>query len=191
MIVKDLCSEPDDRLWNNVIIKIKNGTDELKNNYVNLTPNDFECLPVLIKNDEIITFSGLQIRSDRWAPNIGRVNSRMWIAPEHRHANLIKCEYNPDKYYNTRYLLKMQIERAIEIGLKSVFISREGNYKTTLKAYCNLVFKNTGYRFNILSNRYNVCGPMNEIPESCRQLIAVCDFQDGYWDHSMSHYIID
>jgi hypothetical protein len=187
----DFCKDFDERLWRNAIDKIANSNDPLKENYVTLTPADFVCLPVLIHRDEIICFSGLQLNSDRWTEHYARINARMWIAPEWRHHGPGKMTQS-SKYLNTQYLLPVQLEYARSRDLKGVFISREGNYRRFLERYCELIKANTGAEFMVLNNIYNVCGCLNPVPESCKQLIALCTFDNNTdnWHNAMSRHEI-
>ena len=189
MKVIDFCQHFDQSLWNNVLKKIRLSNDPLKKNYLNLTPNDFVCLPVLIRNEEIICFSGLQINESKWGKGIGRINARMWIDPSHRHLGLGKME-NSDKFFNTKYLLPHQIEKSKEFNLDTLFISREGNYRKFMEKYCDLILSNTGCQFKLLDNCYNVCGDIPSIPDSCKQLIAWFSFSNNYeiWDHQMGKH---
>jgi hypothetical protein len=189
MKVIDFCQQFDQSLWNDVLKKIRTSDDPLKKNYLNLTPDDFVCLPVLIENKKIICFSGLQINENKWGKEIGRINARMWIDPSYRHLSLGKME-NPDKFFNTKHLLPLQIQKSKEIGLDTLFISREGSYRNFMEKYCDLIFSNTGYRFKLLDRRYNVCGEIPAIPESCKQLIAWFSFSSNYeiWDRHMGKH---
>jgi hypothetical protein len=189
MKVIDFCQDFDQTLWNDVLEKIRISNDPLKKNYLNLTPGDFVCLPVLIENKKIICFSGLQINESKWGKEIGRINARMWIEPSHRHLSLGKMK-NSDKFFNTKYLLPLQIQKAKEIGLDTLFISREGSYRNFMEKYCDLIFSNTGHRFKLLDRCYNVCGDIPIIPESCKQLIAWFSFSNNYeiWDRHMGKH---
>lgn len=176
------------RLWSVVIDKISNGNDSLKNNYVTLDPTSFASFPVLIENDEIVCFSGLQINPEKWGA-CARINARMWIDPRYRHNYLTKMT-NPERFLNTRYLLPIQIEHAKKLNIDTVFISREGRYKKFLERYCDLILLNTGYKFTVLDHRYNVCGNIQPIPHTCSQLVAVHSFSgtNDDWSNNMLQY---
>jgi len=85
MKIVDFCTDYDSVIWEKTLENIVNGDDELKNNYINLTPRDFVCWPVLIDNNEIVCFSGLQINYSRWSDKFARINSRFYISPKYRH----------------------------------------------------------------------------------------------------------
>lgn len=176
------------RLWRQAIDTISNSNDKLRDNYINLDPTEFVSFPVLIENDKITCFSGLQRNPERWG-DCARINARMWIAPEHRHHYLTKMTRG-DKFVNTRYILPIQLQRAQELGIDTVFISREGPYSKFLKRYCDLIRLNTDRQFTVLPDRYNVCGSLDPVPESCRQLIAVYSFSQNFniWNRDMIKY---
>jgi hypothetical protein len=189
MIIVDYCKDFDERLWNKAIDKISKSDDPLKENYLTLTPQDFVCLPVLIKDDEIICFSGLQLNKTRWTEHFARINARMWIAPEWRHRGPGKMT-KASKYLNTQYLLPVQLEYARSINLQGVFISREGNYRRFLQQYCELIKVNAGVEFTVLDGMYNVCGCLDPVPESCKQLIALHTFRGDVesWNTAMAQH---
>lgn len=191
MIVVDFSREFDrnhQRLWFNAVDTIINSMDPLKDNYLTIDPTSFASFPVLIENDTIVCFSGLQINTERWG-ECARINARMWIAPEYRHRYLTKMTIG-DRFLNTKYLLPVQLKRAQELNIDTVFISREGNYRKFLYRYCDLILLNTGYKFTVLESRYNVCGALEHVPEECSQLIAVHSFSGSknIWNNNMKQY---
>jgi hypothetical protein len=190
MIVIDLASNYDHDLWQRTLERIASGHDPLKKNYVDLDPRKFLCFPALVDRDDIICFSGLEVNQDRWGP-CARINTRMWIDPRHRHQYLTKMD-RPEKFLNTRYLLPVQLARAQEAGIDTVFISREGNYRRFLNRYVKLIHHNTGHSFTVLPHRYAVCGDISPTPPSCRQLIAIHSFSGDLstWHSSMSRHVI-
>lgn len=192
MKILDFCTDYRDDLWKRTLEIISNTNDELKNNYINLSPQDFICWPVLIQDDEIVCFSGLQENRERWGDKFARINSRFFISPKYRHRGPGKLT-NREKFLNTRYLLPIQIEHAKNLKFSGVFMSREGDHKKVFERYVNLAYKNTNYHFEILKNRYNVCGHLAPIPESCKQWIAVHCFNGDIelWNESMRNYQIE
>jgi len=192
MHIVDFCTDYDSRLWEKTLDIIKQHNDELKNNYLTLRPADFVCWPVLVEDDEIVCFSGLQQNLERWGDKFARINSRFFISPKYRHHGPGKM-LNSEKFLNTRHLLPIQIQKAKELGFKGVFMSREGDHKTVFQLYVDLAYRNTGHYFEVLKDRYNVCGCLTPIPESCKQWIAVHCF-DGdlqLWLKEMEQYKID
>jgi hypothetical protein len=146
---------------------------------------------VLIDGDEIVCFSGLQFNPERWTERYARINARMWIAHEHRHRGPGKL-LQSEKYLNTKYLVPVQLQYAKRINLSGVFISREGDFRKGLQRYCDLVKANTGAEFSVLDDIYNVCGCLDPVPESCKQLIALHTFHGDIdaWHLAMSQHKI-
>lgn len=191
MNIVDFCTDYDSNIWKSIVKIIDAHNDKLKNNYLTLSPLDFICWPVLIKNKEVICFSGLQQNQERWGDKFARVNSRFFINPKYRHVWPGKLEQS-EKFLNTKYLLPIQINKAKELGFRGVFMSREGNHKKVFELYADLSFRNTGYEFTILNNQYNVCGCLDSIPKSCKQWIAVHCFDRNIelWNDEMNQHVI-
>lgn len=192
MKIIDFCKDYNDSLWRQTLDIIVNSNDRLRDNYISLTPDDFVCWPVLVDNNEIVCFSGLQANRERWGDQFARINSRFFISPKYRHQNpgkLADCK----KFLNTRHLLPMQIYKAKELGLAGIFMSREGDHKRVFEKYVDLAYKNTGYCFNVLADRYNVCGHLSPIPESCKQWIAVHCFANNSntWNQHMKQFKVN
>lgn len=178
-------------LWEEVKQRIANSDDLLKENYVNLNPSEFVSLPVLIDNNKIICFSGLQINIKKWGEGIARCSSRMWIDPEYRFAGLQKFTEG-DKFLNSFHCLPIQLKKAHELNLDCLFISRHGNPRA-FKKYGDLVNSNLNTSFKMLKHKYNVCGSLDPIPESCKQHILIHFLTDKgkeRWDAVMANRII-
>jgi hypothetical protein len=193
MKILDMCVDYNSNLWDKTKKIIMDGNDPLKSNYINLSPADFVCWPVLIDNEEIVCFSGLQINVERWGINFARINSRFYINPKYRHRGPGKMS-NSEKFLNTKYLLPVQIDKAKSLGLKGVFMSREGDHKKVFELYVNLAYRNTGYFFTVLEDRYNVCGNLDPVPHSCKQWIAAhcfdVDNTADIWKNEMNLFKI-
>jgi len=131
----------------------------------------------------------LQENKNRWGNNFARVNSRFYISPKYRHAGPGKLTKS-EKFLNTKHLLPIQISTAKLLGYEGVFMSREGDHKNAFERYSLLAFKNTGFRFEILDTRYNVCGHQDPVPESCKQWISLHCFngRDDLWYKDMRQY---
>jgi len=156
-------------LWNKYQTYLATTTDDLKDNYVNLDPREFACFPVVIINDEIVCFSALQLSEAKWGPGIGRVSTRMWVHPDYRHKGKFT---GGDKFLNTTYCLPLQMAKANLLKLDCVFISREHN-PLAFNHYLDLIKINCNEVFNLEPSQYNVCGPQDVVPESCKQWVAV------------------
>jgi len=70
-------------------------------------------------------------------------------------------------------MMRYQLDAVKRLNLPASFISREGNYKKSFQKYVNLVNTYNNTNFILLDGLYAVCGPMNEVPDSCKQMIAV------------------
>lgn len=191
MQVIDLISDPQYRLWKNTIEYIDSTNDILKNNYINIKFKEFLSFPVVIENDQIICFSGLHYNERRWGKNLARFSSRMWIHPDYRIKSISKFSGGP-KFLNSTYCLPLQIQKAKEIGLDSVFISREHNL-IGFKQYIDLIKINCNLDFKIKPNRYNVCGRTYDEEEGCVQYVAVHHLSDSgneIWVRNMTKHLI-
>lgn len=159
-------------LFEEALAKIAASADPLKNNYVDLNPKEYISFPAVIREGKIACFSGLSAMSERWGPGIARMSTRMWVDYQYRFSGLIKFRGGP-QFMNTTYCLPMQIQKAKEAGVKCLFISREGNRNLGLNQYLNLIKINNNLEFKLLSNKYNVCGSVDPVPESCKQFVAI------------------
>jgi hypothetical protein len=191
MNIVDFCTAYNDSIWKKTLNVIKSHNDELKNNYLNLSPTDFVCWPVLIDGDEIVCFSGLQKNVERWGDKFARINSRFFINPKFRHKGPGKLLHS-EKFLNSRHLLPIQISKAKQLGFKGVFMSREGDHRKAFELYVDLAYRNSNHHFKVLNDRYNVCGSLEPIPESCKQWVAVHCFNNDMqlWFDEMHRYKI-
>lgn len=158
-------------LWDEVLEIAEASNDKLRGNYIGLDPASFLSLPVVIHENKIVTFSGLQYMPDRWGPKIGRCNSRFWRRPDFRWKGGLKLTKG-EKFLNTLYSLPLQIQKAKEAKLDCLFISRE-DYRKAFQMYLNLVKENTDKEFLLEDQQYNVCGHQDPIPPSCVQHVAI------------------
>ena len=167
--VVDMCLDRTcDSLWAKEIESIKNSNEEFKENYTSINFEDFKSFTVLILDNEVVAFSGLQYSSERWGNNTARIFSRFYIAPKYRHgANLLT-----DDLY-TKYMLPLQLRAARSIGLSSVFISRENGLQSFNRYISHINNTIADTDFTMLSGRYDVCGIENPVPDSCKQFIAL------------------
>jgi hypothetical protein len=188
--IVDFATNFDTHLWEQYQEYLINTTDELKENYIGLDPRDFLSFPVVIINDKIVCFSALQISNERWAKGIGRCSTRMWIHPDYRHG--LSKFGGGDKFLNTTYCLPIQFSVAKLHNLDCLFISREHNL-AAFKKYGGLITINCGVDFVMEPAKYNVCGPQDFIPESCKQWVMLHHLTTNgaaLWYDSMSQYIL-
>jgi glutaredoxin len=160
-----------DHLWNQCIeyITVHCKEDPLYENYIKLTKEDFVSLPVIIIDNQIVAFSGAQVNIENWGPNIARVSSRFWLAPDYRHS-LSKFNSSDIPWYNSQFLIKHQLSIVAELGIPHVFISREGMYRKSFSKFIDLVNQYNNTNFNVLAGEYEI----NHTP----QLIAVHSFEN-------------
>ena len=185
----DFATRFDDKLWQECIACIVNSNDSLKHNYIALDPREFISFPVVIIDDKIVCFSGLQINEERWGKGIGRCSTRLWIHPEYRHTGKFT---GGDKFLNTTYCLPIQLAAAKLHNLDCVFISREHNL-LGFAEYAKLIKINCNTSFYLESTRFNVCGLLNPIPESCKQWIIIHHLTDNgqeCWNTNMEKYVL-
>lgn len=185
----DFATNFDQELWDKYQKFLETTNDELKPNYIGLDPRDFACFPVVIINNQIVCFSALQISEDKWGPGIGRVSTRLWLHPDYRHKGKFT---GGDKFLNTTYCLPLQLAKAKILGLDCVFISREHNPKA-FGHYLDLIKINCNEEFEFEPSQYNVCGPQEVVPESCKQWVALHCFNPvgvKRWVEQMRHYVL-
>lgn len=191
MQVIDLIVNPQDQLWKETVDYISGTNDILKNNYINIKFNEFLSFPVVVENNKIICFSGLHYNEQRWGKRLARFSSRMWIHPDYRIKSISKFSGGP-KFLNSTHCLPLQIQKAKEFGLDSMFISREHNL-FGFKQYIDLVEINCNLKFEIKPNRYNVCGTTYDDQEGCIQYVAVHHLTDSgneIWVRNMTKHLI-
>ena len=178
-----------DYLWADFFKVLEQTNDPLKANYIGLDPTQFASLPVVIKDDKIICFSGLQIIPSKWGPGIGRCSARLWYHPDYRLKGLSKFT-SGDKFLNSTFCMPVQLAVAKEQGLDCLFISRESNIRG-FKEYLNLLQVNTKVNFTLEEQWYNVCGKLNPVPDSCKQAVAIHHLTSqgpSVWHENMLQY---
>jgi hypothetical protein len=187
--IVDYTNNFNSKLWNDCQTLIKNSNDSLKNNYVNLLPTNYASFPVVIQDDKIVCFSALEINEERWGKGIGRCSTRMWIHPDYRHSGKFT---GGDKFLNTTYCLPIQLARAKIENLDCVFISREYNLYG-FEEYSKLIKTNSNTEFVMETHRYNVCGSLYPIPESCKQWVMVYNltsYGSTRWSNQMKNFVL-
>lgn len=184
----DLCKTSDyNDLWENCLnfINMHCTTDTLYKNYCNLNPNDFVSFPVAILNNEIIAFSGAEIKPKLWGPNISRISSKFWLHPKVRTQSFTK--FNPSRsiWYNSKYLIPYQLAEIKRLQIPHIFISRQGKYQKSFQQYISLVNINNSINFKILKNLYNVCGSKNNSMPECYQIVAMYSFETTIYETAL------
>lgn len=164
-----------DELWHSCLEYIRRNCqdDPLYQNYLNLNKQDFISIAVAIEDTTIVAFSCAQYNPEKWGYQIARVSTRFWLHPSVRSKGLTKFTPGVSTWYNSQYMMRYQLDAVDKLNLSASFISREGNYKKSFQKYIDLINNYNDTNFILLDGLYAVCGPMKDVPESCKQMIAV------------------
>jgi hypothetical protein len=188
--IVDYANNYNDELWQKFQNYVVTTHDDMKYNYINLDPKSFVSFPVVIVDNTIICFSGLQVNKDWWGEGIGRVSSRMWIHPEYRHTGKFT---SGAKFLNTTYCLPLQLAKAQLIGLDCVFVSREHNLKG-FEEYLKLIKVNCNTEFIMEPTKYALNGSSYvEDPESMKQWVMLYYLTNNgqqRWLNQMKQYAL-
>lgn len=174
---------------------IEKSNDPLKENYVKINLDEFLSFPILIKNNEIICFSGAQIRHNIWGKHIARISTRFWKHPKFRIKSFHKLN-NVENTLNIKYCIPMQIEKLKKHNIECFFISREskktGKVMYAFSEYIELINKEYNQNLKILPNRYNVCG-LHSVNEKCKQFVSLNHTENSLkiWNEYMKHLKIN
>lgn len=175
MLVYDLKTDPEivNPLWDDCMSFIKEScvSDKLYENYLNIDLKRFLSMAVIVDKNKIISFGGAEINIDRWGENLSRVLSRFWISPENRH-RLVRTN-NPGVNFSPLILKKNLEALRKHPQIKAAMITREGDGRNSFSRIVDIANSAVKEPFVILDNKYNVCGNLNPVPESCKQMIAV------------------
>jgi hypothetical protein len=188
--VVDYAKNFDKDLWQKFQEYVITTSDNLKYNYIGLTPQNFLSFPVVIIDNTIVCFSALQVNTDWWGEKIGRVSTRMWIHPDYRHKGKFT---SGSKFLNTTYCVPLQLAKAKLIGLDCVFISREHNPKA-FQEYSKLIKANCQTEFIMQPNKYALNGScFVEDAESMKQWVMlhnITEFGESVWFNNMNKYLL-
>jgi len=165
-------------LFYDALVRIARSKDPLKKNYIDLNPKEYFSFPAVIRDAKIACFSGAIELPDRWGQGIARVSTRMWIDYPYRFTGLVKFR-GGGQFMNTTYCLPLQIQKAKDLGFQCIFISREGRSNIGFKEYINLIKTNCDVEFKLMPQRFNTCGQIEPIPESCKQFVAIHPLTPG------------
>lgn len=164
------------------IEKIKNQTFPLKENYLNINLNEFLSFNIVTHDNELVCFSGLQIRPGVFPINTARAHSRFYFSEKYRRKNLSVFRDRLNNYEIPELAfpgflvtLPKQIEKAKSLKLDAIFISREkiNEFSSKSKQLRLELFKklhNEKYHLDVLPELYNVCGSSIDT-KSCWQYI--------------------
>lgn len=142
---------------------IAKSDDKLKANYTlkQLKLDQMLCFCLLLDDNKIVAFSGLQ----RWKDKTARVNSRCYITPEYRQYSIRGQRVR----YPWKYLAPYQIKVAEQIGYKKLFWSTElyrrpGKTMDLTIKYASEYIPN-GWIYSRLEGHHNVNGVQQEVCE--------------------------
>ena len=96
--------------WTACLEKIKKygSKDTLFENYINLDPSKFLYFSFVLKNNEIISFGGIEHSPHKWGEKLCRVLTRFWIDPEYRSQSLTRWSNTSTRY--SPLVFKHQLE---------------------------------------------------------------------------------
>lgn len=129
-------------------------TDRLKQNYLNLkdTFSQFETFNLVVDEDEILGFSGLQCHT--YPPGIGRVLSRFYYTKAARARSL---KGQPFPSYGTFHMLPYQLQKAHQLNLNLVFISMEGARRNYIRSLADSLNRYYNQDWRLEPGLWNTC----------------------------------
>lgn len=169
-------------LWQQCLeeIRLRCQKDSLYENYRNLNPESYLFFNGLVYDKKIVAFAGIEHSPHKWGFSIARVLTRYWIHPNFRSHSLTK--WTAKKIKITPLILTPQIDFLKTLNyIKAAFITRHGNYKKGLQQFLKITNMSNDCNFYIVDGQFNVCEPMNKVPESCKQIIAVTNLKNFDW----------
>ncbi len=160
---------PDERT--DILKRLKNidfANEEIASNYENIDWFAFDCITVLMKDEEILGFSSVWHRPEYYESGEARILNRYWEHPKLRMNGRIIAR--PHLVATVQH----QLEYAKNAGYKKVFISRCRNPGFMKRLFIELGQK-TNTQWKMHEGKVAVCDPKHE---SC-------------WQHKGSYEIED
>jgi hypothetical protein len=142
--------------------KIKFGSERVVSNYETINWFDFECITVLLKDDEILGFSSVWHREEFYEPDKVRILNRYW-----EHDKLRKAGVTIARPHLVA-MVNHQITYSKQLGFKKAFISREKN-SSFMSHLMKELSKKTDSDWDYKDEKVCVC---NEDSPSCWQYIG-------------------
>lgn len=136
-----------------ILKKLKNinfDNEKLKDNYKSINWFDFECITVLLKNEDIMGFSSVWHRDKYYKKGEVRVLNRYW---EHPSLRMPGIEIARPHLISS---ITHQLIFAKKKGYTSAFISRERNYRF-MKKLLNEIEKKTDTKWSLSDKKVCVC----------------------------------
>jgi hypothetical protein len=172
----------DSELWQNCLREIRETCqqDYLYENYIDLNPEAYFFFNGIIHNGKIAAFAAIEHAPHKWGDAVARVLTRYWIHPDFRSHNLTK--WTAKKVKVTPSVLGPQIEfLKTHKSIKIAMMTRQGNHRRGLEQFLKITNSVKDCNFEIVDGLFNVCEPMEEVPESCQQLIALSKIDEFDW----------
>ena len=142
--------------------------EQIASNYEDIDWFAFDCITVLMKNDEILGFSSVWHRPEYYEPGEARILNRYWEHPKLRINGRIIAR--PHLIATVEH----QLAYAKEAGYKKVFISRCRNPGFMKRLFIELGQK-TNTQWKLHDGKVAVCDPKNE---SCWQHKGTYEIKD-------------
>lgn len=182
-IIVKIINQIDCSVWDQCKNYIKQHckNDPLYDNYTNIDPRNYSFFNCALMHDRIVSFGAVEISEIKWGSEIARVLTRFWIHPDFRSSGLTKWGDHNIRF--SPLILKPQLEfLQTSTKIKAAMITREGRYRNSFNEIIRLANTVSQHNFTILPGKYNVCEPMQHVPEGCRQMIALCPLKDDSID---------
>ena len=157
--------------FENLRVKILASSDKRKKNYSfeKFNLKEQEEITVIYFSGKIIAFSSLYYRN-YYPNNTSRVLNRTWKSPQIR-------GINQSYWLLSKYMLAIQLKKAILLKKQAIFISVEGKKNRWLSRFITEAKKEEpGWVY--LPDKYYKVAPGKDI--SCWQLVAYLPFKRNY-----------
>lgn len=155
-------------------IKEKCKDDLLYENYIDIDLENFLSFHVMISENKIVCFGGVEYRPGRWGVDIFRVLSKFWIHPDYRSPNLTK--WSDEAVALSPKILERQVEDIKkEYRDFTLMITRQGNYLKSFQRIVRLANTVNDCDFSIIDGKHNICGHLSN-QEECKQFIALSSY---------------
>jgi len=167
------------KIWQQCLTEIQNTCqgDYLYKNYLNIDPESYLFFNGVMRENKIIAFGAIEKSPNKWGDSLVRVLTRFWIHPSYRSKGLTKWGDNKIRF--SPLVLKPQIEFLKSYqDVKIAMITREGKNLKSFREITRLANTVNDCKFEIVNGKFNVCEPMDFIPYSCKQFIALSPLVD-------------
>jgi hypothetical protein len=83
-------------------------------------------------------------------------------------------------------MIPLQLAFVKSLGISFAIITREGEYRRSFGKFIDLVNHHNSTKFTVLDGLFNVCQPMECVPDSCKQIIAVYNLYSLSFDTELT-----